>query len=780
MFLKKLKDEKNKHKYVRLFLKRFLRYFIILVFIIALAIPLVLTSYKLIKEKTIDSSYEKLCEGFHALEVQILNLKETSDILLNDLDFSQLLLLKGPPQTEDYMHIEAVQSKLRNLFIDQEYMSNIYILFKNNPVFISNYVCTDNYKNIYPRFLNYEGLSSEEWYNMLFSEKYIIKFLPQRSIYSEYYGSNYFNAITCMVNNSNYRSINLTSVIACTIDTKYLLYGMLDKGIIDNGFAYITDANGDIIFRHNYNSEDQIENVSNLDEISFLSEKYLMLTNRSVKLGLSVVAGIPVKIFRKNIASMISLVLLYSIVGICVIFVISLWFSMKETILMRKLIDVASSTSNITFNKKNDEYSYINDVIRKIGSVNIEQSNRINTLNNSIKSLMLEKLFVIGIYDEKEKNEIINYFNNEFELFCVVKMQILGDASKSQTRNIVFEVDNTIKKVICKPYLLFEFHQNEIIFVVFFDDVKRSETNIDNMQTLRIDLCEKCNEVISIINNNTQSHYYINIGISMIVSGVKEARNAYIQASYALNSNHDAEYNFKEGRVYLYNTPKSIYNRKIFDIGELLKIYNSILSGDENLVTQVFKNIFKHITNSYLTEQEQLQIFFTLRQTVYTAYVEILDGFREDKKGKVMDFPIYIPDRDFEKQFKSLMEFSIGLCNLITVNKRSNNEKLKSEIINYIQMNYYNMNLTAATIADEMMLSEKYVFSFIKENKGKSLGQYIEDIRISKAEEYLLNSDFTNKEIAQICGFGSENTFYRAFSRKHGLSPKTWKEIHKK
>ncbi len=776
----KVKDEKNKHKYVRLFLKRFLRYFIILVFIITLTVPLVLTAYKLIKEKTVNNSYEKLCEGFHAMEVQILNLKKTSDILLNDLDFSKLLLLKGSPKTEDYMHIEAVQSKLRNLFVDQEYISNVYILFKNNPLFISNYVCTDDYKNIYPHFFNYDGLSSEEWYKMLFSEKYIIKFLPQRDVYSEYYSKNYFNAITCMVNNSNYRSINLTSVIACTIDTKYLLDGMLDKDIINNGFAYIADVNGNIIFRHNYDNEDQIDDVSNLDELNFQSEKYLILMNSSTKLGLSVVAGIPVEIFRKNIASMISLVLLYSILGICVIFVISLWFSIEETISMRKLIDVASSTSNITFNKNNNEYSYINDVIQKIGSVNVEQSNQINTLNNSIKSLMLEKLFVIGVYYKKEENEIINYFHNQFEMYCVVKMQILGDVSKSQRRNIIFEVDDTFKKVIDKPYLLFEFHQDEIIFLVFFDDVKKSEANIDFMQTLRMGLCKKYNEVISIINNGKESRYFINIGISMIVSGVKEARDAYIQASYALNSNHDVEYDFKDGRVYLYNTPKSIYNQKIFDISELLKIYNSILSGDENLITQVFKNIFQHITNSYLTEQERVQLFFTLRQTVYTAYVEIVDGFEEDKKGKVMDFPEYIPDNDFEKQFKSLFEFSISLCNLITINKKSKNEKLKSEIINYIQINYYNTNLTAANIADEMMLSEKYVFSFIKENTGKSLGQYIEDIRVSKSEEYLLNSNFTNKEIAQICGFGSENTFYRAFSRKHGLSPKTWKEIHKK
>jgi AraC-like DNA-binding protein len=767
--LQKLKTKKN--KYLSLFVKKSIKYFTILYFIIALTIPLVLTSYHLVREKTINNSYNKLVEGFHTLETQIMNLQGISDILMNDSDFSQLLLLKGLPQSENYMHINAVQTKLRKLCIEQEFISNVYIIFKNNPIFISNYISADDYKNVYPHFFNYEDQPVREWYGTFFTEKYIMKFLPQRHVYSKYYSSNYFDAVTCMINNSNYRAINLTSSIACTIDSKNLLNSMLDKDIVENGFAYIVDSEGNMIFRHNYKYEHQLENILNFEEINFQSKKYLMLTNKSTKLGLCSVAGIPVNIFRKNIASMISLVLLYSIIGICVILIVSLCFSAKETISMKRLIDVAFNTSNITFNNKNNEYSYINNVIQQIGSVNVQQSERINTLNNSIKALILENLFTLGVYSKKEENEIISYFNNKFQMFCVVKLQFLGNSDKSLEQSLSLEIENALKTAINNQYVLLNFHHDEIIFVIFFD-----ETNNKDVEILRRRLKEKLNEVILLLSSNMQSCPIINMGMSMIVSGVRKARDAYIQASYAINTNRNSE----ESGVYLYNTPRSFYNRKIFDIGELLKIYNSILSGDETLVNQIFKEIYKCITKCYLNEQEQLQVFFTLRQTVYTAYIEIINGYMENTREKVPAFPEYIPDKDFERQFNVLVKFSISLCDLIAANKKSKNEKLKTEIINYIQMNYYNINLTAANIAEEMLLSEKYVFSFIKEQTGKSLGQYIEDIRVSKAEEYLVNTEYTNKKIAQICGFGSENTFYRTFSKKHGLSPKIWRKIHKK
>jgi AraC-like DNA-binding protein len=109
-------------------------------------------------------------------------------------------------------------------------------------------------------------------------------------------------------------------------------------------------------------------------------------------------------------------------------------------------------------------------------------------------------------------------------------------------------------------------------------------------------------------------------------------------------------------------------------------------------------------------------------------------------------------------------------------NKKSNNNRLKTDILNYIGAHYGDASLSAGSIASELLISEKYVFSFVKEQTGKSLGKYIEEIRLLNAEQLLLTTDYSNNRIWKLCGFGSENTFYRAFSKKHGVTPTVWRE----
>ena len=74
-----------------------------------------------------------------------------------------------------------------------------------------------------------------------------------------------------------------------------------------------------------------------------------------------------------------------------------------------------------------------------------------------------------------------------------------------------------------------------------------------------------------------------------------------------------------------------------------------------------------------------------------------------------------------------------------------------------------------------MGVSEKYVYTIIKDRFGKSLGAYLEEQRIKKADELLISSALSNEQIAETVGFASLTTFYRAFRKIHGLSPAAWR-----
>ena len=71
---------------------------------------------------------------------------------------------------------------------------------------------------------------------------------------------------------------------------------------------------------------------------------------------------------------------------------------------------------------------------------------------------------------------------------------------------------------------------------------------------------------------------------------------------------------------------------------------------------------------------------------------------------------------------------------------------------------------------------EKYLSGFLKEYTGKSYQETLEDIRRRNAVDCLTQTDQPIGDIAKACGFGSQNSFYKAFRRVFGVSPGMYRE----
>ncbi len=79
-------------------------------------------------------------------------------------------------------------------------------------------------------------------------------------------------------------------------------------------------------------------------------------------------------------------------------------------------------------------------------------------------------------------------------------------------------------------------------------------------------------------------------------------------------------------------------------------------------------------------------------------------------------------------------------------------------------------------------LSERFSYSvstlshlFLK-NSGKSLPEYIENLRLNEAKWYLANSNTSITEIALFLGYSSSNYFSNVFKNKNGVTPREYRK----
>jgi AraC-like DNA-binding protein len=95
-----------------------------------------------------------------------------------------------------------------------------------------------------------------------------------------------------------------------------------------------------------------------------------------------------------------------------------------------------------------------------------------------------------------------------------------------------------------------------------------------------------------------------------------------------------------------------------------------------------------------------------------------------------------------------------------------------TEIIDFIQNNYSNKNLSSQMISDYLGMSNRYIMYRFKENTGISLSEYIADVRMHKAAALLQNTNLSIHQVALQTGIENYTYFYRLFKNAYHCTPK--------
>ncbi|QJD82116.1 AraC family transcriptional regulator [Cohnella herbarum] len=102
-----------------------------------------------------------------------------------------------------------------------------------------------------------------------------------------------------------------------------------------------------------------------------------------------------------------------------------------------------------------------------------------------------------------------------------------------------------------------------------------------------------------------------------------------------------------------------------------------------------------------------------------------------------------------------------------------------AQAIRYIHENYKD-HVTLESLVDMLDLNSRQFLRMFKSQMDTSPIDYLIQVRMNKAKELLLNSEFTLREIAEWVGYSDSYYFSRIFKKAEGLSPTSFKENARK
>jgi AraC-like DNA-binding protein len=286
---------------------------------------------------------------------------------------------------------------------------------------------------------------------------------------------------------------------------------------------------------------------------------------------------------------------------------------------------------------------------------------------------------------------------------------------------------------------------------------------------------EQIEDSISQIVNEilTDSSVSLKWGIGDTVMNHDQIFMSYRNAEYVL-------YNMNllgSNDIAWYDSSASKKNRLTYSLDDAQRLCNIISSGDSNAAMKAIKELYQR--NKDVLEASKVQrdrFIFLLTETALLLESKIadLDG------DKIMEIELNLKNMKGAKDIGEIMQYMSSVIDIycFSVDLRNNYtyQRLKDKIIVYIEENYNDPNLGLASIASSLRMTESYISSFFKQSNGTNIHRYIEQKRMSRAVEMLKGTALSTAEIAEQVGYSNINTFYKAFKRCYGITPRGFKE----
>lgn len=128
-------------------------------------------------------------------------------------------------------------------------------------------------------------------------------------------------------------------------------------------------------------------------------------------------------------------------------------------------------------------------------------------------------------------------------------------------------------------------------------------------------------------------------------------------------------------------------------------------------------------------------------------------------------------ENGIDKSFEDIKQIFINIAEQIKSNRKASKERLIEEMLEFINKNAFNPNMSISFVVEKFNLCESYFSHIFKETVGVKFSDYVEKLRIEEACKLIKLKKWNLEEISKMVGFTNIKTFRRAFKRVKGYLP---------
>ena len=220
----------------------------------------------------------------------------------------------------------------------------------------------------------------------------------------------------------------------------------------------------------------------------------------------------------------------------------------------------------------------------------------------------------------------------------------------------------------------------------------------------------------------------------------------------------------------------SNYLKPLSGIGE--QLMQAVTAGEIDIVNKCLEQI----KADYFVENDpgqfvKLQVIYELRHIIIKSTI-MLPGEHELDNELISNLSRQGILKNPNQEFENLCASLCAICALRekTLNMDKNQMKA-NELIEYVNENYINEQLTLRIAAEHYEMKETYISVYFKQNIGVNFVDYLQQLRIDRAIELIKRGDQKIADIAQMTGYANDQTFRRAFKRVIGVSPTAYRDV---